>query len=63
MIPNINTTSTSVNVSVKQFLGKFRSKAEIWKFVSIDCKAYLPAFNTVSVYFLRDLLQGKKKSK
>ena len=63
MIPNINTVDNKVDVSVKSFQGKFRSKAEIWKFLSVDCKAYLPAYSTVSVYYLRDLLSGKKKGK
>ena len=63
MQPLINTFDNKVDISVKQFVGKFRSKAEIWKFASVDCRAYLPAYNTISVYFLRDLLMGKKKSK
>ena len=35
--------------------------AEIFTFIAIDCKGYLPAFNTVTIYFLKDLIEGKRK--
>ena len=35
--------------------------AEIYTFIAIDCKGYLPAFNTITIYFLKDLIEGKRK--
>ena len=55
------------------FAAKFRSKrgkynnsinfifAEIFTFMTMDVKAYLPAIHTVTIYFLKDLITGKKK--
>ena len=31
--------------------------------LAVDCKAYLPPFDTLTIYFLKDLVSGAKKSK
>ena len=33
----------------------------MYRFVSVDCGAYLPAFEDVTIFHLRDLAGGKKK--
>ena len=33
----------------------------MYRFVSVDCGAYLPAFEDVTIFHLRDLAAGKKK--
>jgi hypothetical protein len=60
-------------VTSAAFAAKFRSKrgkydrdlltifAEVFTFLTVDVKAYLPAIHTVTVYFLKDLIEGKKK--
>lgn len=50
-------------VNVASFAAKFRSKAEVYQFMTLDVKAYLPAPNTITVYFLKDLVSGTKKCK
>ena len=40
-----------------------RSKREIHTFLTVDCSVYLPQVEQVSIYFLRDLVSGNKKSK
>ena len=50
-------------VNVNEFAAKFKSKREIYTFLTIDGGAYLPDFGNVTIYFLKDLLQGKKKCK
>ena len=50
-------------VTVATFSAKFRSKIEVHAFLTLDVKAYLPAHHTMTIYFLRDLVQGRKKSK
>ena len=41
-----------VRISAKEFQAKFSSKRECFTFLTIDCKAYLPAYDTVTIYFV-----------
>ena len=50
-------------VTTAEFSAKFRSKYEVYQFLSIDALAYLPAPETVTIYFLKDLVRGVKKCK
>ena len=50
-------------VNVAAFSSKFRTKREIFTFLAVDGEAYLPPFETVTVYFLKDIIQGQKKCK
>ena len=50
-----------VQVSAKQFAAKYNSKYEIYRFLTVDCHYYLSPYNTVSIYFLKDLISGSKK--
>ena len=50
-------------VTVAAFASKFRSKTEIYSFLTLDAACYLPASHTLTVYFLKDLVSGKKKCK
>ena len=52
-----------VNINVKEFEAKYRSKREVYIFLTIDGDAYLPPFDTLTVYFLKDLVAGLKKCK
>ena len=62
----------ATQVTTAAFGAKFRSKrgkwpllndAEVFTFLTVDVKAYLPPMNTVTIYFLKDLITGTKKSK
>ena len=60
-------------VTAAQFGARFRSKKEVFQFLTVELKAFLPAYNTVSIYFLKgkylllietlcaDIISGKKK--
>ena len=48
-------------VTAAQFNAKFRSKQEVFRFLSFDCGAYLPSYQTVTIFHLRDLASGKKR--
>ena len=50
-------------VNVKEFEAKYKSKREVYTFLGIDGNAYLPPFDTLTVYFLKDLVSGVKKCK
>ncbi len=45
------------------FASKYKSKREVYNFLTIDCHAYLPPYDTLTIYFLKDLIGGRKKSK
>ena len=57
---NINAPT---KVLASAFAAKYSSKRECFNFLSVDCKAYLCSHDTLTVYFLRDLISGKKKCK
>ena len=52
-----------VNVNVKDFAAKYRSKREVYTFLTIDGNAYLPPFDTITIYFCKDLVRGVRKCK
>ena len=64
-----------VRMTAKEFGSKFSTKRECFTFLTIDCRAYLPSYDTVTIYFvscqsssdptfflqLKDLITGRKK--
>ena len=52
-----------VEVSAKLFAAKYQSKREVYNFLAVDVGVYLPHFDQVTIYFLKDLAHGKKKCK
>jgi hypothetical protein len=53
----------TVRVNAALVAAKYRSKPECYNFLTVKCKAYLPSHETVTIYFLRDLIEGKSKCK
>ena len=53
----------TVQVNSALVASKYRSKGECYSFLTVKCKAYLPSHETVTIYFLKDLIQGKAKCK
>ena len=51
----------TVGVSAAAFGAKYRSKRECYNFLTVECKFYLPAYDTITIYFLKDLITGTKK--
>ena len=45
------------------FASKYKSKREVYNFLTINVKAYLPHYDTITIYYLKDLVSGAKKSK
>lgn len=52
-----------VSVNAAAFAAKFRSKRECYNFLTVECKVYLPAYDTVTIYFLKDLMTSTKQRK
>ena len=50
-------------ITAAAFAAKYKSKRECYTFLAVDVQAYLPAYDTITVYFLKDLVSGAKKSK
>ena len=50
-------------ISTAAFSAKFRSKSEVYQFLTIDVGAVLPQKECVTTYFLKDLVMGRKKCK
>ena len=42
----------TVQLLAKQFQAKFSTKRECFNFLTLDCKAYLPHYSTVTIYFV-----------
>ena len=51
----------AAHVSSKEFAAKYRSKREIYNFLATDVGIYLPPYDNVTIYFLKELMMGKKK--
>jgi hypothetical protein len=41
-------------ITSAEFAAKFKSKREVYTFLAVDAKAYLPAIDTVTIYFLKE---------
>ena len=52
-----------MRVTSKEFSAKFSTKNEIYMFLTVDLGAYLPPPECVTIYFLKELTEGKKKRK
>ena len=47
-----------VKISAKEFGAKFSTKPGCYRFLTYDCKAYLPKPQTITIYFMKDLMAG-----
>ena len=43
------------------FSAKYKSKREVWRFLTSEAGVYLPAYEVVTIYHMRDLVAGKRK--
>ena len=49
------------SISSKEFSAKYRSKREIYNFLATDVGVYLPPYDNVTIYFIKDLMFGRRK--
>ena len=47
-------------VTAAEFSAKFNSKREVYRFLSSEVHAYLPPYEAVTVWHLRDLASNKR---
>ena len=50
-------------ITTKEFSSKYESKREVYHFVAVDCGFYVPEYDCVTIYFLKDIMTGEKKCK
>ena len=53
--------SRNEKVSSKEFAAKYKSKRETYNFLACDVGVYLPPYDNITIYFLKELMSGKKK--
>ena len=56
---NMNNDDTRV-MNVKNFAAKFATKGEIYRFLTVEAKVYLPDYRTVTIWHMKDLASGDK---
>ena len=52
-----------VRISAAEWQSKYKSKKENFEFLTVHCKAWLSSYDTVTIYFLKDLMTGVKQRK
>jgi len=58
----INSVNQQVyNITANQFKAKFADKPETYKFLAYEVGAYLPHYDSVTIFHLRDLAGDKRK--
>ena len=50
--------ANKVSVDAAAFGAKFQSKGEVYRFLTHDCGTYLPKYDTVTVYHMKELASG-----
>ena len=48
-------------VTALAFASKYKSKREVYNFLAIEVKAYLPSYDCLTIYYLKDLVNGTKR--
>ena len=44
------------NINAQEFAAKFNSKREVYRFLASEVKAYLPSYETVTIYHVSSYL-------
>ena len=55
--------SQLVRVSAGQFKDKFQSKKEVYRFLTHDNGIYLPKYENVTIFHMRDLVAERRSMK
>ena len=50
-------------VSVQDIAAKFESKHEIYQWLTTELNMYLPKYKQTSIYWMREIIAGKRKCK
>ena len=50
-------------VTAIEFAAKYRSKVEVYMFLTHTVKKYLPCHRTITIFFCKDIVMGRKRGK
>ena len=56
----VDPAQAKVKTNINQLKERFRSKNELYRFLALECGAFLPKRESTNVYFLKDIMMGKK---
>ncbi len=56
---NVQNALTQINAA--SFGAKYSSKREVYRFLTAEARVYLPSYETVTVFHMRDLVAGKRR--
>ena len=48
-------------LTAKELAAKMRSKREVYRFMASEVRCYLPSYDTVTIFHLKDLACGSRK--
>ena len=58
---NVAIPKATQKITAAAFSARYRSKREIWMFLAVQLRAYLPTYSTITTYFMKDIIASKKK--
>ena len=58
-----NNVQMTCTPTARELAAKFRSKGEVYRFLTVDVRMALPGYDHVTIYFMKDLMAGNKKRK
>ena len=56
----VNAPAQLLSYDAAAFGSKYQSKREVYRFLTLDCGVYLPSYETVTVFHMRDIVAGKR---
>ena len=57
----MNPNQQNVGVSIDAVKNKCQTKKEIYDFLTVEVGAYLPPLSSISTFYLKEIMEGKKK--
>ena len=50
-----------MSVNAASFGAKYASKREVYRFLTSEARVYLPSYDTVTIFHMRDLVAGRRR--
>ena len=58
--PQQNAAGANQRIPVQEFAARYQTKKEVYDFLTINCEAYQPPQDTITIWHLRDQATGQK---
>ena len=63
MDANQHNQPQTMTITSQQFAAKFKSKREVYMLLTVEAGKYLPPCDACTIYYLKDIIAGRKRSK